>query len=195
MKRLSFLAVFVFLLVAAKGIVIKDTEIGMSALTIYPSFSGSFSSQYKENWCWAACVQMVLDYYGLYITQSDIVEKVYGYAGNFTADSSRIVNGINGWLIGGRRILAYKGSEISLVSLASPLKKGIPLIVGLREPYDSVNHTYVLTHIFSEEDSIGSYNPVRVRLVNPAKKGDLEEDMDWVEFKKRIAAIITIKVD
>jgi hypothetical protein len=36
------------------------------------------SRQRANNWCWAACIQMVLNYHGLYITQEDIVRQCYG---------------------------------------------------------------------------------------------------------------------
>ena len=34
--------------------------------------------QEKDNWCWAACVQAVLQYNGMWKPQSDIVRQVYG---------------------------------------------------------------------------------------------------------------------
>ena len=33
--------------------------------------------QKMENWCWAACIQMVLNYHGLYVDQKDVVARVF----------------------------------------------------------------------------------------------------------------------
>ncbi len=38
------------------------------------------ATQKEENWCWAACIEMVLHYQGVSVSQNDIVRRVFGYA-------------------------------------------------------------------------------------------------------------------
>jgi len=149
--------------------------------------------QYKDNWCWAACVQMVLDYYGIDVTQTKIVERAYGNDFDFTANKNDIIGALNGWHIGEQTIKAsyekYKNAKTLIDAIAS----GRPLIIGLNEKYTSTGHAYVLTHIFFTKDYNGNMTPTRVVVLNPANSGDLEESLDWSEFYKRINTIIKIK--
>lgn len=46
------------------------------------NFNYYASSQRNSNWCWAASIQMILNYYGVNITQEQIVEKSYGKSAN-----------------------------------------------------------------------------------------------------------------
>ena len=50
-------------------------------------FSGEFEffaapqqqgRQRQQNWCWAATTQMVLNYHGLYVTQEQVVARIFG---------------------------------------------------------------------------------------------------------------------
>jgi hypothetical protein len=41
-------------------------------------FNGSYAEQESEHWCWAASIQMILDYYGVVITQEHIVARSFG---------------------------------------------------------------------------------------------------------------------
>ena len=34
--------------------------------------------QRQQNWCWAATTQMVLNYHGLYVTQEQVVARIFG---------------------------------------------------------------------------------------------------------------------
>src|SRR6266513_2976234 len=42
------------------------------------NFNYYASSQKNTNWCWAASLQMVFNYYGVNISQEDIVARSYG---------------------------------------------------------------------------------------------------------------------
>lgn len=167
-----------------------DGSISVASVNEY--FESCFHRQYKDNWCWAACVQMVLDYYGLSVSQSRIVERAYGDEYNFTANKNDIIRAINGWYVNGYTVRAryerYKNAKTLIDAVAS----GRPLIIGLNEQYTSSGHAYVLTHIFFTKDYNGNMTPTRVVVINPANSGDLEESLDWSEFYKRINTIITV---
>ena len=64
----------------------------------------SAGKQRMENWCWAACIQMVLNYHGLYVDQQDIVTRIYGAAIDRPANGESLtektiarVGGSTGW--------------------------------------------------------------------------------------------------
>lgn len=151
-----------------------------------------YHRQYKDNWCWAACVQMVLAYYGLDVSQTSIVERSYGDDYDYTANKNDIINALNGWRVGGYTVRAsyerYKNAKTLIDAIAS----GKPLIIGLDEKYTSTGHAYVLTHIFFTNDYNGNMTPTRVVVINPANSGDMEESLEWSEFYKRINTIISI---
>ncbi|WGF93340.1 hypothetical protein [Aequorivita marisscotiae] len=41
-------------------------------------FNYHVARQESQNWCWAACIQMVLDYQGLEVGQCEIVNNAFG---------------------------------------------------------------------------------------------------------------------
>ena len=53
--------------------------------------------QRKENWCWAACVQMILLYNGQYVSQSGLTTRVFGDSFNRTASGNQIEATFDGW--------------------------------------------------------------------------------------------------
>ena len=174
-----------------RGSIVRiDGSISVARVNDY--IESCFHRQYKDNWCWAACVQMVLDYYGLDVTQTRIVERTYGNDYDFTANKNDVVGALNGWRVSGYTVRAsyerYKNAKTLIDAIAS----GKPLIIGLDERYTSTGHAYVLTHIFFTKDYRGNMTPTRVVVINPANSGDLEESLDWSEFYKRINTIITV---
>lgn len=67
-------------------------------------FNYSASSQHNSNWCWAASLQMIFNYYGVSITQEQIVARSYGVNPNGTlpnwAGSMQVITAnLNNWNI------------------------------------------------------------------------------------------------
>lgn len=197
-KLIPFILLLILLLVFAtaanaqrRGSMVRiDGSISVARVNDYVEYC--YHRQYKDNWCWAACVQMVLDYYGLEVTQSRIVERAYGDAYDFTADGEDIVDAIDRWNVNGSLIRATSEKYKSAKTLIDAMTKGTPLIIGLDEQFTSTGHAYVLTHVFFTTDYRGNMTPTRVLVVNPANEGDLEESLDWDEFYERINTIIIV---
>lgn len=194
MKKLSLFGVILFFSFIAcaqkRGEIIRiDGSISVACVNNHIEYC--HHSQYKENWCWAACVQMVLDYYDLYVSQTTIVKRTYGNEYNITANKNDIVGAIDGWYIRGHVVKAKYERYKSAKTLIDAVSSGHPLIVGLNEN-SSIGHAYVLTHIFFKNDYNGDMTPTRVVLLNPANSYDLEESLDWSEFYNRINTIITV---
>jgi hypothetical protein len=68
-------------------------EIGIPSAT----FNFVASAQETEVWCWAASVQMILNYYGLSVTQAEVVSRIFGGPAVTTASDSVISAALNGW--------------------------------------------------------------------------------------------------
>jgi hypothetical protein len=67
------------------------------------NFNYYTSSQRNSNWCWAASIQMILNYNGVNITQEQIVEKSYGKSvngtlPNWTGSFNTITKNLNNWI-------------------------------------------------------------------------------------------------
>ncbi|MEP6691693.1 MAG: C39 family peptidase [Gemmatimonadaceae bacterium] len=73
-------------------------------------FEDSYSAQHNSQWCWAASIQMVLAYYGMKVTQEQIVQRSFGedtqgQLPNKPGSSELITQNLNNWNVdaGGTR--------------------------------------------------------------------------------------------
>src|ERR1041384_2557076 len=56
--------------------------------------------QHQSNWCWAACVQMVLNYRGVAVTQEQVVQRIFGGAEpNIPGQPDQILTALSGWAV------------------------------------------------------------------------------------------------
>jgi hypothetical protein len=107
-------------------------------------------SQEKSNWCWAACIQMVLNNSGIPVSQSQIVNYVYGDLRNQDADQHQMANSLRGWGIdySGRRRTIYCQEGISgTPEIIQTLAQGWPLIVGIRNRSGTGGHAIVISAV------------------------------------------------
>lgn len=198
MKKLLLSVVLFLLTIPSDGqrrgsVVNIDGSISVARVNDYMEYC--HHSQDKDNWCWAACVQMVLDYYGISVSQYSIVQRTYGTDEDFTANQEDIILALDGWTVDDTTIKTDDEHYKSAKTLIDAVATGRPLIIGMDEDSSSTGHAYVLTHIFFKRDSYGNMTPTRVVVLNPAKTGDLEESLDWTDFYDRINTIITLKTD
>jgi len=110
------------------------------------------ATQQNSQWCWAACVQMVLKHYRFEISQKDIVRQVFGAEVNAPADVQTMISALN------RVYTNAAGEHFTLVSgmanlnvAASDLVLGQPLIVG------TLRHAMVLSAISYDQDVHGRF--------------------------------------
>lgn len=57
------------------------------------------AAQRQSSWCWAASIQMILNWYGLPVDQSQVVSRTYGAAINAGASDQQISSSLNTWAI------------------------------------------------------------------------------------------------
>jgi hypothetical protein len=67
-------------------------------------FNFVYAEQQETNWCWAACIQMILNYYGINLTQSQIVYRTFGTNNwgdlpNWAGSIENIHENLNNWNI------------------------------------------------------------------------------------------------
>lgn len=143
--------------------------------------------QRMQNWCWAACVQMVLNYHGLYVKQEDIVARVFGGAVDRPAGPKEILYALQGWAPDSRgRTSSVEADNRNLdpASVVQDLEYRWPLIVGLSGA-GNTGHAYVLTAVYYKV--LQGSPPIILRVVlrdpYPTKSSRLEMNMD--EFIQR----------
>lgn len=153
--------------------------------------------QRQQNWCWAATVQMVLNYHGLRVSQEAVVARIFGALVDRPGDPAQILEALSGWApdVRGRFSQIYatpyvmRGSEI-----VQDLAHKWPLIVGLRQPNAQIGHAYVLTAVFY---SVGPGNePVfdKVVLRDPWPTNESRIELGWNEFRARTQFMARVSV-
>ena len=153
--------------------------------------------QRQTYWCWAATIQMVLNYHGLYVNQEQIVTRIFGRLIDRPGTLKQILTALSGWApdVRGRfsqivaRPYIFQGSDI-----VEDLAYRWPLIVGLSQP-GQIGHAYVLTAVFY---SVVPYNqPVfhRVVLRDPWPGNRSRIEMSWQEFRSRLMFAVRVSVN
>lgn len=149
------------------------------------------AKQDADNWCWAACIQMVLDYQGLFVEQCEIVKKAFGMSdcSNMPANCSTTKAGAEGWRIGNRIVKATIDSKADCSHLVDQLAYKNPVVVGLNMPPNSIGHAYVLTAIFFRYNSLNEKIPYKVVLRDPWPPNQSRQEFGWSDFKSRVNCI------
>ncbi len=119
------------------------------------------AAQNASNWCWAACIQMVLSSHGVTISQEEIVREAFGLAVNAPA---------NGFVIDAvlnceRRDRRGRACRISskgnsgpppLEFLVQQLQHDAPVIVGYTPAGAPIGHAVIVTAVIVEQGAAGT---------------------------------------
>ena len=157
-------------------------------------FKAYVARQRNTNWCWAACIQMVLNYQGVDVSQETIVEKVFGYKADRPANAYTIAVAVRGNWPGRVQISSHVDNPRTVTANAfiEDLTYKYPLIVGLRMPGQDVGHAYVLTGISFTEDMYNNKKPIEVILRDPWPSNPSRLKMSWSEFYSRCHTVVHI---
>lgn len=143
--------------------------------------------QRQTNWCWAATVQMVLNYRGVQVTQEQIVQRIFaGAVPNLPGQPNQILTALSGWAFtrDGRRVIltsspfAFDGSEI-----VRDLAERWPIVVGVN--MGSSGHAFVLTAVTY---SVDQWNRPIFRsaiLRDPWPGNPSRIEVPWEAFRQR----------
>lgn len=194
-KNYSFL---IFLFYSVVGVFSQSGEIyqignenNYVAGDFYNKVQGYKARQQSQNWCWAACVQMVLKNQGLYVDQCDIVRQAFGQNSctDKPADCYTIRNAAGGWNISGKRVRAWVNNSFSASQLIHDLAFKYPLIVGLDMPGQNIGHAYVLTAIFFRYNNRDEKIPYKVVLRDPWPSNQSRVELKWSDFHNRVNCV------
>ena len=160
-------------------------------------------AQIQSNWCWAACVQMVLNYHGLYVSQRDVVTRIYGspYV-NQPANEPQILNALTGWATDTRgrySSIHAVGGQQYVNDMINLLSNKWPLIVGLSNPQGGIGHAVVLTAIeysvqYNNQGQVTAYIPRNVVIRDPWPTNPSRQVLSWDEFSRRLILAIRVWV-
>jgi hypothetical protein len=157
---------------------------------VYRAAPETAGRQQALNWCWAACIQMVLNFHGIAVTQEEIVARVYGDAVDRPAGPAEILYALSGWAYdsnGQVVIIQADPYNISWQTAIADLDKRRPLIVGLGSDIPGQpGHAYVLTAINYYADQYGNIYPRAVILRDPMPGRQSRTGMHAEEFEARL---------
>ena len=107
---------------------------------ILDDFQFDTASQLQSQWCWAACITMVLNYYDIPCTQEEVVMRTYGTTVNYPARNLyQIADYLNGWGMDshGREVVveAETYQYAPFEGIINELGAGRPFIIGVGNGY------------------------------------------------------------
>ena len=154
--------------------------------------------QRQSNWCWAASIQMILNFHGVEITQEDIVSYVFGDLVDSPATSDTVLATLSGWEISSNgqnaKVTASPYVERG-TDIIADLAYQQPLIVGLQTP-EGIGHACVLTavsYILDSYTNMPILQGVVIRDPWPTRQSRIE--MSWDEFYRRLMFIARVRVE
>jgi hypothetical protein len=154
------------------------------------------SRQKQENWCWAACIQTVLNYHDIEVTQEQIVNRSYGRLVNAPGGPRQMMRSLNGVIStpDGYKSVTSEFNSTSAKEIRNHLAQDNPLIVGLTRPGMRVGHAYVLSGLYYQTDKRGNIYPEKVVLRDPWPTSKSRVEMSWTEFVRRVNSVYEVSV-
>jgi hypothetical protein len=105
-------------------------------------------AQWRDEWCWAASTQLILNYYGIHVTQADIVGRIHGNYEDQPGSDFDISEALDGWVptAGGVRVVhATEGPGLpDTETLIEELSQSRPILIAFATGPSS-GHAVVIT--------------------------------------------------
>jgi len=153
MKKKKFIIIVIFLFIfnlVQQGFAQQPIYVGIPRA----NFNFFASSQRNSEWCWAASLQMIFNYYGISITQEQIVARSYGVGPggslpNWAGSLQIITTNLNNWSVdnNGRRYVvraSINWGAPSPLFLIQELTAQRPVLIGYKSGPGS-SHAVVIT--------------------------------------------------
>lgn len=123
----------------------KPTVVGIPTA----QFNFVSAAQLKTEWCWAASVQMVLNWYDIPVTQSDVVQRIYHKNIDVAASENQIAAALTGTAYDrhGRKLVLRTERDTGIPSpelLVGQLSREHPLLITIHAD-GKMLHAVVLT--------------------------------------------------
>lgn len=154
--------------------------------------------QRESNWCWAACVQMVLRYHGLDVNQEQVVKRIFGDLRDKPATPEMVLKALNA------SAFSTKGIPAKIAAMDYRFQDGMyiqdlgrdwPLIIGLKGGVpNATGHCYVLVAVKYTEARDGGLKPQTFYLMDPWPGNETRVEMTEPEFARRFGFAVRIHV-
>jgi hypothetical protein len=144
--------------------------------------------QARSNWCWAACIQMVLNQHGLPVQQAQLVQRCFGALPDLPLTGPQILKALDGWSLdqnGRARVVSGDPVPPDNLSMVADLHAGNPLIVALRSPNGQGGHAYVLTGCDYYVDGLGQTQIQNLILRDPWPENLSRLEISAADFAAR----------
>jgi len=130
--------------------------------------------QVGSNWCWAACIQLVLRAHGFERSQSEIVQRTFGDTRDVGANLIDIKGNLEGWSLqrGGQPYVLNCEVTLgppSLAHMVEQLKQARPLIVAYQ--HAAGGHAVVITGVKYRKDASGVPTLTEIVVRDPGAAG------------------------
>jgi len=187
----KYLILFLFIFESNQGVAQKIFYVGIPAA----KFNYVVSTQKKPQWCWAASIQMVLNYYNISINQNQIVERTfgrdaYGEQPNWAASLDKIHLNLNNWSIDntGKRYIVNSQFGYGVpepIFFIEELSQKRPVIIGYQS--NTGGHAVVVTALSYYESEYGPI--IRTIIVrDPLPDTDNRSSNGRVEYDAKTLA-------
>ena len=133
-----------------------------------PVVGQSALPQYQSQWCWAACISMIFDYYNRPVRQERVVQETFGAIVDMPANPLQILTAVNrDWVDEHGKPFRGYGEALTIdpVLSARYLREERPLIIG------SLGHATVLTALSWAQDTMGRQELAGMVVRDPAMGG------------------------
>ncbi|MCL2684432.1 MAG: C39 family peptidase [Synergistaceae bacterium] len=144
----------------------------------------STARQKGDFWCWAACIEMVLRYHGMDITQEQMVQKIHGSLIDKVGQPMEILEALTGTgpnAYGGTSLAFAEGYNGLYPYFIHDLINGYPLIVGLNYGTE-IGHAVVLTAVAFQTDAFGQFYPMSVVIRDPWPDNAERQEIPFEQF-------------
>lgn len=160
------------------------------------TLSDVVARQRAPNWCWAACVQMVLNYHHVPVQQEQVVQRIYGSEVDAAASLPMILRALNGWAFedDGRPVMiAATSFGLTPEAVLRDLSARCPLVAGIVDGQGN-GHAVVLTAVYYVVDVTGRPWFTHAVIRDPWPGNESRQTVPWALFASRLAFLVRVEV-
>ena len=142
---------------------VQQCESGIASSVAHVA-AAAVGGQHLDQWCWAACIEMVFAYYGFQVPQERIVEETWGRIVNLPGQPGQILRNLNrAWTDDAGSSFRASGDVYTAnpITAAQDLAQDMPLIIG------TMGHAMVLTSLVYVRDVYGRGNVTAAVVRDP----------------------------
>lgn len=162
------IALVALLVSSAAAATEKPVQVGIPTA----EFNFVAATQMETEWCWAASVQMVLNWYGVPVQQSQVVKRIYGKPVDHAASEDEIAVALNGTAINrkGQKVYLHakrKAGEPPTALLIREMSAEHPMLVTIHAT-KTMLHAVVITSVeFTQSADDVEISAITFRDPNP----------------------------